>query len=62
MLLYEPPEGYLESQMEYHHREQDIVEYWYQIFDEEKLHSAWILRFYNSVSFIGRVSKIGWNR
>jgi len=58
-LRYQAPPGYLET-MEYHHREPDIAEYWYQIFDEDEIHSAWIISFFNRVDFIGRVSRTGW--
>lgn len=61
ILKYQPPPEYLETEMEYHHRERDIAEYWYQIFDEGEVHSAWIISFYNRVNFIGRVSKSGWD-
>lgn len=57
ILRHQLPPGYLETMMKYHHRERDIAEYWYQVFDGGEVHSAWIISFYNRVDFIGRVSK-----
>jgi hypothetical protein len=57
-LKYAIPPGYA---MEYYHRERDIAEYWYEIFDEEEIQSVWIISFYNQVKFIARVSKTMWN-
>ena len=60
ILKYQAPPGFLET-MEYHHREPDIAEYWYQVYDDEEIHSAWIISFYNQVNFVGRVSRTGWD-
>jgi hypothetical protein len=43
-------------QMSHHHREQDIVEYRYQVLNEYGIHSAWLMTFFEKVSFIGLVS------
>lgn len=59
VLRFQPPTGYLDR-MQYHHREPEIAEYWYEIFDEEKVHSVWIISFYKSIRFIGRVSRTAW--
>jgi hypothetical protein len=44
------------SQMTYAHREQDIAEYQYQVLCETGIHSAWLIRFFQRVTFIGMVS------
>jgi hypothetical protein len=42
--------------MTYAHREQDIAEYQYQVLCETGIHSAWLIRFFQRVTFIGMVS------
>ncbi len=59
VLRYQIPPGFLDT-MEYHHRERDIVEYWYQVYDDDEIHSAWIISFYERIGFIGRVSRTAW--
>ena len=49
-----PPE--LLNQLDCHHREQDIVEYRYQIMNEDGFNSAWYITFFERVTFIGLVS------
>jgi len=44
------------TQMKYHHREEDIVEYWYLMLNDPLIHSAWLFLFYKSAKFIGLVS------
>jgi len=44
------------SEMEYHHREPDVAEYWYQISDDPEVHSAWILRIFHAPSFVGLIT------
>lgn len=44
------------EQMSHHHREQDIVEYRYQVLNEEGINSAWLITFFERVTFIGLVS------
>lgn len=49
------PQEFLD-QMKYHHREPDIAEYRFQILNEEGINSAWLISFFQRVSFIGFVS------
>jgi hypothetical protein len=44
------------DQMSHHHREQDIVEYRYQVLNEHGINSAWLITFFERVPFIGLVS------
>lgn len=44
------------DQMSHHHREQDIVEYRYQVLNEYGIHSAWLITFFEKMPFIGLVS------
>ena len=44
------------DQLEHHHREQDIVEYRYQVMNEPGYSSAWYITFFKKVTFIGLVS------
>lgn len=44
------------DQMSHHHREQDIVEYRYQVLNEHGINSAWLITFFGRVPFIGLVS------
>lgn len=55
VLKYVVPQGFLD-QMSYHHREQDIVEYRYQVLNEEGVNSVWLITFFERVTFIGVVS------
>ena len=49
-----PPEFL--DQMGCHHREQDIVEYRYQVLNEPEINSVWLITFFERVPFIGVVS------
>ena len=55
VLRYAIPKTIL-TQMEYIHREEDIVKYWYLMLNDPLIHSAWLFLFYESVKFIGLVS------
>ena len=55
VLKYRIAEEFL-SQMTYEHREQDIAEYRYQVLREAGIHSAWLITFFQRVTFIGIVS------
>jgi hypothetical protein len=49
------PQEFLD-QMKYHHREQDIAEYRYQSLNEDGINSAWLITFFERVTFIALVS------
>jgi hypothetical protein len=55
VLKFEIPEYFL-KEMEFHDRDRDIVEYRFQVLNEQEIHSAWIMTFYQTVTFIGLVS------
>jgi hypothetical protein len=55
VMKYVIPQEFLD-QMEYHHREQDIAEYRYQVLNENEINSAWLITFFQRVTFIGLVS------
>lgn len=55
VLRYQILNEYFQS-FKYHHREADIAEYWYSLVYEEGIESAWIIRFFETVVFIGLVS------
>lgn len=55
ILKYQIPEEFL-SEMAYDHREQDIAEYRYQVVREYGIDSAWIITFFQRVTFVGTVS------
>jgi hypothetical protein len=57
ILKYEVPESFL-SEMEFHDRDTDIVEYRYQVLNEQEIESAWIITFFQTVTFIAIVSKV----
>ena len=44
------------DQMEYHHCEEDIAQYWYSVLDDPQIHSAWLLTFFEQCTFIAAVS------
>lgn len=54
VLRYEIPSQFM-SMMTYHHREPDIAEYWYAVLDSDEIHSAWLLRFFETAIFIGTI-------
>jgi hypothetical protein len=55
VLKYIVPLAFLDE-MSIHHREQDIFEYRYRVLNEEGIHSAWLLTFFEQRTFIGIVS------
>lgn len=55
VLKYQIPEEFL-SQMAYEHREEDIAKYRYQVLSESGIHSAWLITFFQHVTFVGIVS------
>ena len=55
VMIYKMPEKFLDE-MTYAHREQDIVEYRYSILDYDGIQSAWLITFFEMVTFIGMVS------
>jgi hypothetical protein len=55
VLKYTIPQEFLE-QMRNAHREQDIVEYKWQVLNEEGINSVWLITFFERVTFIGLVS------
>jgi hypothetical protein len=55
ILKYQIPEEFL-SEMAYEHREQDIAEYRYQVLRESGIDSAWLITFFQRVTFVGIVS------
>jgi len=61
VMKYVVPEGFL-KEMAHHHREADIFEYRYQILNDEMIHSAWLLTFFERLPFIALVSTAsdGW--
>jgi hypothetical protein len=44
------------DQMNYHHREQDIAEYRYQVLNDHEINSAWLITFFQRITFVGLVS------
>jgi hypothetical protein len=55
VLKFAVPPEFLD-QMSYHHREQDIAEYHYQVLNADGINSVWIITFFKQVAFIGLVS------
>ena len=55
VLKYSFPQEFL-KQMDYAHRERDIVEYRWGILNEEGISSVWIIKFFEQVTFISLVS------
>jgi hypothetical protein len=56
ILKYFIPEEFINI-MEYHERDEDIVEYRYQLFEDEEFQSVWLITFFKTVTFIAIVSK-----
>ena len=54
ILRYTVPPGLIQK-MNYYHREQDIVEYRYEISNERDMNSAWLITFFQKVTFMGVV-------
>ena len=55
ILKYQIPEEFL-SKMTYEHREKDVAEYRYQVLREDGIDSAWLITFFQRVTFVGMVS------
>jgi hypothetical protein len=55
VLKYEIPQEFIDN-MEYHNRELDIAEYYYQVINDNEIGSVWIITFYQKVTFLGLVS------
>lgn len=44
------------DQLTSHNREQDIIEYRFQVMNEQGISSAWYMTFFECVTFVGLVS------
>ncbi len=56
VLKYVVPQEFLDE-MPIHHRDQHIFEYRYRVLHFEGIHSAWLLTFYKTRTFIGLISE-----
>jgi len=59
VMKYVVPPEFLD-QMQHHHRERDIFEYWYSVFapgEDADFHSAWLLQIYERRLFIAWITK-----
>lgn len=54
ILKYRVPEAFMDE-MQHHHRDKDIVEYHYSVIDNPEIQSAWIITFFQTVTFIALV-------
>ena len=54
VLTYDVPPAFLEA-LPLHHREADVIEYRYAVLDNDDIHSAWLLTFFERARFIGLV-------
>jgi hypothetical protein len=55
ILEYQIPQGFL-LEMTHEHREKDIAKYRYQVLSEYGIDSAWLITFFQRVTFVGMVS------
>jgi len=55
ILKYHIPEEF-QSEMTHEHREKDVAQYRYQVLREYGIDSAWLITFFQSVTFVGMVS------
>ncbi len=55
VMKYRMPDEFL-TQMTCAHREQDIVEYHYSVIEEVGIQSAWLITFFERITFIGIVA------
>lgn len=55
VMRYSVPEEFL-SEMIYQHREQDIAEYRYSVIEDFGIQSAWLITFFERVTFLGVVA------
>lgn len=56
VMRYKIPEG-LEEELHFHHREADIIEYWYNVYEDGPTTSSWLLRFFERRVFVAWVSR-----
>jgi hypothetical protein len=57
ILKYQIPQGLTDS-IEFHHREPDVIQYWYELYKEGDFSSVWFLKFYERCMFVAAVSSI----
>ena len=50
------PERFL-AQLSYCDRDPDVVRYWYTTFEDPDVHSAWLVQYFRTVMFLGRVER-----
>ena len=50
------PESFL-TQLSYGERDPDVVRYWYTTFEDPDVHSAWLIQYFRTVMFLGRVGR-----
>jgi hypothetical protein len=55
VVKYQVPDDFL-AQMTYAHREPDVAEYRYSVIGEVGIQSAWLVTFFERVTFIGIVA------
>lgn len=55
VLKFVVPQEFID-QMGYNHREEDVVEYRWQVLNYEGINSVWLITFFERVTFIGLVS------
>ncbi len=56
VMKYSIPDEFL-AESQFHHRDPDVCEYWYEACDEAELSSIWLLKFFERRVFIGSVSR-----
>jgi hypothetical protein len=56
VLKFQIPD-YLTDSVTFHHREADILRYWYEAYDEGDLSSLWLLTFFERRTFVASVER-----
>jgi len=56
VMKYRIPDEFV-AEIEFHHREPDVCEYWYETDYEGELSSVWLLKFFGRRMFIASVSR-----
>lgn len=56
VLKYQIPDE-LMAEVQFHHRERDVCEYWYEAYNEGEPSSVWFLRFFDRRVFVAAVTR-----
>ena len=57
VMKYQIPDVFV-AEIQFHHREPDVCEYWYKSYTEGEQSSVWLLKFFEQRTFIASVRRV----